>query len=244
MCSGSAPKSPPLPPWAVAAERLTAFTTRRLVDTELWVAPVARVAVVMPAVYFLVNLILQRVNADQLRSAGHQLRVDWHDAQNGITPPPYHGPSGFEPVSLVVAVLALAGVVVACIWQHRAASAGRALGFPSRQSPAWGVGAWFVPVVALWVPYSAVRDCLPPDHPHRPRVLLWWIAWLAATFLSATAGICALFSTGAALAVSIPAALACLAVIAWAPGIVNAIAVTHREAVERQAQAMGALQGS
>jgi hypothetical protein len=195
----------------------------------------------MPAVYFLVNLVVQRVNADQLRAIGHQFRVDWHDAQNGITPPPYRGPTGFSAVSLIVGVLTLAAVVVACIWQHRAASAGRALGIPSRRTPAWGVGAWFVPVVNLWVPYSAVRDCLPPDDPHRSRVLLWWIAWLIAAFVSSSAGICALFSTTAALVLSIPAALACLAVIAWAPGIVAAIAAAHREVAARATQEAGAL---
>ncbi len=154
----------------------------------------------MPAVYYLVTLILQRVNADQLRSAGHQFRVDFHDAQNGITPPPYHAPgNSFTPIGLLVGVVTLAAVVVACIWQHRAASAGRALGIPSRRSPAWGVGSWFVPIVNLWVPYSAVRDCLPPDHPHRPRVLQWWIAWLLAAYLSTAAAVCALVSTGVAL---------------------------------------------
>ena len=156
-------------PWAVASERLSTFTTSSLVDDELRRAPVARVAVVMPAVYYLVNLIVQRVNADQWRSFGHQIRVNWDDVQNGITPPPYHAPSGLTPVSFLVGLVTLGAVVVACIWQHRAASAGRALGIPSRRSPGWGVGAWFVPVVNLWVPYSAIRDCLPPDDPHRPR---------------------------------------------------------------------------
>ena len=212
-------------------------------DDELRMVPMARLAVVMPAVYYLVNLIAQRVNADQLRAAGHQLRVDWHDAQNGITPPPYHGSGGLSPVSLIVGVIALAAVVMACVWQHRAASAARALGIPSRRSPAWGVGAWFVPVVNLWVPYSAIRDCLPPDDPHRPRVLHWWIAWLVAAFGSGAAGVCSLFSTGTALVVSIPAALACLAVIAWAPGIVVAIAASHQGLMARQAQAAGALGG-
>ena len=74
-------------------------------------------------------------------------------------------------------------------------------------------------------------------------MLQWWIAWLVAVFGSGAAGICALFSTGTALVVSIPAALACLAVIAWAPGIVTAIAAAHREAMARQAQGTGALQG-
>jgi hypothetical protein len=242
--SAGPPQSPAsqVAPWAVASERLNTVTTSGLVDDELRRVPIARLAVAMPGVYYLVNLILQRVNADQFRSLGHQFRVNWHDAQNGITPPPYHGPTGFTPISLLVGLVTLGAVVVACIWQHRAASAARGLGIPSRRSPGWGVGAWFVPVVSLWVPYSAIRDCLPPDDPRRPRVLQWWIAWLVALFGSATAGICALFSTGTALVVSIPAALACLAVIAWAPGIVTAIAAAHRELMAHQAQAAGAIQ--
>jgi hypothetical protein len=225
------PASQP-PPWAVASERLGTYNAKQQVEHEQRIVPVAHFAVAMPAVYFLVSLILQRVNADQLRSAGHQFRLDWHDAQHGITPPPYHAPgNSLTPLGLLVGVVTLVAVVIACIWQHRAASAGRALGIPSRRSPAWGVGSWFVPIVNLWMPYSAVRDCLPADHPHRPRVLHWWVAWLLTGFLSTAAGACALFSTGAALVLAIPAALACLAVVAWAPGIVLAIAGAHREAV-------------
>ena len=89
------------------------------------------------------------------------------------------------------------------------------------------------------MPYSAVRDCLPPDHPYRRRVLHWWIAWLLTGFLTTLAGGSALFSTGTALVLSIPAALACLAVIAWAPGIVLAIAASHQEALARQAEGTG-----
>lgn len=231
-------------PWAVASQRLGTFTTTQRVDGERRMVPVARFAVAMPAVYFLVSLILQRANATQLRSAGHQFRIDWHDAQHGITPPPYHAPSNaLTPLGLLVGVVTVAAVVIACIWQHRAASAGRALGIPSRHSPAWGVGSWFVPIVNLWIPYAAVRDCLPPEHPHRPRVLHWWIAWLLASILSSVAGGTALFSTAAALVLSVPAALACLVVIAWAPGIVLAIAVFHQEAVAEEVGRTGALQG-
>jgi hypothetical protein len=230
-------------PWAVASERLNTFTTTQRVDDERGMVPVARFAVAVPGVYYLVTLLLQRVNADQLRSAGHQFRIDWRDAQHGITPPQYHATSSsFTPIGLVVGLAAVVAVVFACIWQHKAASAGRALGIPSQFSPAWGVGCWFVPVVNLWMPYLAVRDCLPPEHPNRPRVLHWWIALLLAGFLSFGAGAFALFSTGAALVLSIPAALACLAVIAWAPGIVLAIAAAHQEALGAQAPGTGVLQ--
>jgi len=230
-------------PWAVASERLNTFTTTQRVDDERGMVPVARFAVAVPGVYYLVTLLLQRVNADQLRSAGHQFRIDWRDAQHGITPPQYHATSSsFTPIGLVVGLVAVVAVVFACIWQHKAASAGRALGIPSQFSPAWGVGCWFVPVVNLWMPYLAVRDCLPPEHPHRPRVLHWWIALLLAGFLSSGAGAFALFSTGAALVLSIPAAVACLAVIAWAPGIVLAIAAAHQEILGMQAADTGVLQ--
>jgi hypothetical protein len=217
-------------PWAVASERLNTFATTQRVDDERGMVPVARFAVAMPAVYFIVTLLLQRVNANQLRSAGHQFRIDWHDAQNGITPPQYHATSSsFTPIGLVVGLVTVAAVIFACIWQHRS-------------SPAWGVGCWFVPIVNLWMPYAAVRDCLPPEHPYRPRVLQWWIALLFAGFLSFGAGGFALFSTGAALVVSVPAAIACLAVIAWAPGIVVAIAASHQEVLSTQAAETGVLQ--
>ena len=90
------------------------------------------------------------------------------------------------------------------------------------------------------MPYGAVRDCLPPGHPQRARVLHWWIAWLAMAFLSAASGLCALFSIPLALGLSIPAALACLAFAAWSPGIVMAIAASHQEAASRANQQAGA----
>jgi hypothetical protein len=83
----------------------------------------------------------------------------------------------------------------------------------------------------LWIPFVAIRDCLPPDDPRRARVLQWWIAWLVAATLASAAGFLTFFSTGAALVVSIPAAVACIAVIAWAPGIVIAVAAAHRDAM-------------
>jgi hypothetical protein len=65
---------------------------------------------------------------------------------------------------------------------------------------------------------------------------------LLAGFLSFGAGGFALFSTGTALVLSVPAALACLAVIAWAPGIVLAIAASHQEILSAQAAETGVLQ--
>ena len=228
------PHGPPaqMPPWAVAPDRLTTDSATQRVDDERRMVPLARFAVAIPAVYLLVVLLLQRANAAQLRSAGHQFRIDFNDAQHNITPPPYHPPSNsYAPVGLLVGLLTVAAIVIACIWQHKAARAGRTLGIPSHYSPAWGVGCWFVPVVNLWMPYAAVRDCLPVEHPQRARVLHWWIALLLAGFLTTAADIAALFSTGTGLVLSVPAALAAVAVLAWAPGVVVSIAASHQEAL-------------
>ena len=209
--ASAAPQGPAseVAPWATAAQRLNVHTTAKLVDDELRLEPVARVAVVMPAVYFIAGLIVLRVKAAEWRVLGHQLHVIWDDTRAGITPPAYNTPDVFSPVTLVVGIVTVAAVVIACIWQHRAASAARALGFPADRSPAWGVGCWFVPIVNLWMPYGAIRDCLPPGDPHRARVLHWWIALLAAQWLYAAASLCAMASSGLALAVSIPDSAEC-----------------------------------
>jgi len=226
-------------PWATASERLNTFNTTGFVNDEMYLVPAARVAVAIPAVYCIVALVMVRVNASQLRSIGHQFRIDYHDAQVGTTPPPYHGGSGLNPLFLIVGLLTVAAIILACVWQHRAAAAGRALGIPSRCSPAWGVGSWFVPVANLWIPYTAVRDCLPAGHPARTRVLRWWIAGLLTGWLTFAAYLCAFTSSTAALVVSIPAALAALAVVALSPGIVTAIAASHRDAMAQVAEDTG-----
>jgi Domain of unknown function (DUF4328) len=161
----------------------------------------------------------------------------WHDSQHNITPPPYNGPNLTTPASLVVGLVFWAAVIVALVWQHRAASAGRALGIPSDQSPAWGVGSWFVPIVWFWIPYQAVRNCLPAGDPSRPRILHWWLAYLLTVAVGTAWAITALFSTGAALVLAIPIALADLAIIAWAPRIVASIGTAHRESVVERALA-------
>jgi hypothetical protein len=223
----------------VAPQGLTTVDAESMVHSELAIMPAARFAVVMPAVYYLAQLISLRVDASAWRSLGHQLRVAWDAAQAGRPVPQYHTQNLVNPFTLVVGLATLAAVIVACIWQHRAATAARALGFPSRRSPAWGVGSWFVPVVDLWMPYGAIRDCLPTGDPQRAHVLRWWIAWVVGAQLSFGASLCALFSAGVALAVSVPAAIALLAVMAWAPGVVVSIAVAHGRAISAPGQDTG-----
>lgn len=139
------PVGPPVQvaPWAVATERLTTHTTGGLVDSELRMERIARVAVAVPAACAIVNVVVDRLNSDRWLAFGHQFRVIWHDAQNHVTPPPYHGPSGYSPVNLLAGLVALAAAVVALVWQHRAASAARSSASPpsNRRPGAWGPGS-------------------------------------------------------------------------------------------------------
>jgi hypothetical protein len=203
----------------------------QLVARELSLFALARVAVAAPAVYYLANLISQQIYRAQYLRVGHQFRIIWEAAQHHQTAPAFDSSGTGNPISPLVGLVAIAGVVIACIWQHRAASAARALGFPATRSPGWGVGCWFVPIVNLWMPYQAIRDCLPPDDPNRRLVLRWWLTFLAAGWVTAGAGVAAFFSTGVALGIAIPAAVLCVALLAAARQVVAAIGTAHRAAL-------------
>jgi hypothetical protein len=114
----------------------------------------------------------------------HQLRVIYDDRGHETTLP--HQPSTFEPWNLVLAVLTFTAEIVFLVWQYDAARVARNLGYPARRSPAGGVGAWFVPVINLWMPYQAVRDCLPPRHVARPLVARAWLLRIVTASLNAT----------------------------------------------------------
>ena len=181
-------------------------TTTQLVDDERGMVPVARFAVAMPAVYYLVTLLLQRVNADQLRSAGHQFRIDWHDAQHGITPPPYHaheqrvdaarpprrpGHGGGGRLRLH---LAAPGRVGRARPRHPVAAPPRPGASAAGSCRSSTCGCPTRPCATASRPATRTgRACCAGGSPCS-----------LAGFLSFAAGVCALFSTGAALVLSDP----------------------------------------
>jgi Domain of unknown function (DUF4328)/Protein of unknown function (DUF2510) len=203
-----------------------------LVDRELALSQWARVAFAVPAAYYLANLISERVYRTQFLRQGHHIRLVWEAAQHHTTAPPFDSSSStLNPITTIVGLLTIAAVVVASIWQYRAATAARSLGFPALRSPGWGVGSWFVPIVNFWMPYQALRDCLPPGDPHRRLVLRWWLTWLALEVFGGAAAIAAFFSSGVALGLGIPAAVLCVALAAVAPQVIAAIGAAHQAAV-------------
>jgi hypothetical protein len=176
-----------------------------------------------------------------LLQAGFMLYVGrtFHDLINNLgpstTPGPYPRPApAMSAVTLILDVgeLAVLGLgIVFLIWQHSAATTARDLGYPARTSPGFGIGSWFIPIINLWYPYMALTDCLPPDHPLRPRAIWAWLGYLAAGFLVFVAFIASLISIAVAL---VPLALA-LAVVAFVvkvgTDLVRATEEDHRQRV-------------
>jgi hypothetical protein len=98
-------------------------------------------------------------------------------------------------VMSLAAVPVLVSLVLLIAWTYRCAAAAAALGMPARREPMWAAVGWLVPVISYWFPYESVRDCLPPDHPGRRDVLRWWLGYLAAAMVTATAAALAFVGT-------------------------------------------------
>jgi hypothetical protein len=96
--------------------------------------------------------------------------------QRPPTPPLW--PSVFGPVQC-------AALIVFMVWIYRAASTAASLQYPARHSPALGAWSCVIPIVNIWFPYQAVRDCLPPGNPTRSLVLRVWLLLVLLTLIVA-----------------------------------------------------------
>ena len=169
----------------------------------------------------------------------HYYRALWHwfhvlvrAVQQGRPAPTQPSPPAWSPIGTVLSLATGAAEVTMLVWQYRAARVAQALGYPARRSPGWGVGCWFVPVVNLWMPYQAIRDCLPPGHPGRPRVLVAWLLYLGYSIVVAPAAIVTVVVAPTLGVVLVGVALAVEVAIGWnASRAVRDIVADHREAV-------------
>jgi hypothetical protein len=159
----------------------------------------------------------------------------WHqifDAGAGQPAQP-RPPTPLPPWLALTSLVTITVEVFFFIWQYRAARVAKALGYPAKRSPGWGVGCWFVPVVNLWMPYQALRDCLPPGHAARRDVLSTWLL-LVAEFVVASAVIVTLALAHSAGVVLVFVTLALeFGIGVFGYRAVTAIADDHRDAVHR-----------
>ncbi len=202
-----------------------------LVGNELRISRAGRLALASLGVICLANLIVWTANASQWRNFGHQFHLALQAAQNHQPAPVVTAPHSFSAISSVLTLCSIAAIVVVCVWQFRAATAARALRLPAERSPGWGVAFWFIPVVNLWMPYQAIRDCLAPSDPNRTVVLRFWLCTVGMEIGTVVTFIGLMFSTTFAVVIAIPTALCALGVLASAPKVVTSIATAHRAAV-------------
>lgn len=214
------------PPWVQVPRN-----ARDLVGQELRISRWARIALAFPAVLLLVDLIGWVADASQWRNFGHQFHLALNAAQNHQTASLPAAPEPYGGFSALLFLFGIAAIVVECVWQFRAASAARAMGLPAKRSPGWGVGFWFIPVVNLWMPYQAIRDCLAHDDPNRAMVLRFWLLYLGMDFGAGLTIIGLMASTPVGVVFALGAGLCALGVLATAPRVVMSIAVAHRAAV-------------
>ena len=154
---------------------------------ERSIFPWARRAVIGFGVVSVLNLLVELATTHRWADYFHAIRVIFDNRGRYSTTVP-RPPS---PVSGWSALIVLAEIVVGVvylIWQYRAATTARELGYPAKHSPGWGVAAWIVPVVNFWMPYQAVRECLPAEHSTRPLVARAWAIYIATLVIGVTVG--------------------------------------------------------
>jgi hypothetical protein len=94
-----------------------------------------------------------------------------------------------------IAIGALVTVIALMVWMFRAARNVALLGRrPLRWGPGWGVGAWFIPLGNLVIPYLMVDEihrASEPDRampwessPRNPKVWVWMVAFGAGAVVS------------------------------------------------------------
>ncbi len=85
-------------------------------------------------------------------------------------------------VSLLWLMIAIATIVLWCLWIHRAVTNTRVLGGYTQDTPGWAVGWYFVPFANLIKPLTAVRD-VAAYAGVSPPLQAWWGFWVTATLL-------------------------------------------------------------
>jgi hypothetical protein len=207
------PRVPPVPPYAGRNERLGRLAML------IW-------APVQLGYVGLLGVIVGRVVRDMSRFT----------EEASTAPPGEIVPFPVDTFALTM-VAALAGLLawiplaLMMFWSHRCATTAAALRIPAARAPFWAIVGWIVPVINLLFPYQSVRDCLPPDHPGRRDVLLWWLGYLAVGFGASVAVLLALVGVTPFLLMLAVLAVLAVATVLLGLRVVTAIDEAHRAAL-------------
>jgi hypothetical protein len=206
-----------------------------LLSNELSTARVGRLAVPYFGIFFLWQYVYFFTERNIFKSIRAQFHRALRDAQHHQPVPQIHVPANHNGalvgINAVLTLIFIAAIVIACIWQHRAATVGRAMGYPAKHTPGWGVGSWFVPIVDFWMPYQAIRDCMAPDDPNRSVVKRFWFCVMGHVAMLVSVTTAALISGGPASTIfSIVGVCFSLGIVVNGALLVRRISESHRAA--------------
>lgn len=152
-----------------------------LLDWEEAMTPWVRRAVIVFPLLSIAVCLITWADAASWAHYFHGVRILFDNI--GQVPPPKNPR---VPVASFAGSLLLIPEIAFVMWQYRAATLARALQYPARHGPAWGIVAYLVPVADLFVPAQALSDCLPPGDPGRRWVARTWAALLVAYLLQSS----------------------------------------------------------
>jgi hypothetical protein len=189
------------------------------------------VAVWLWAAASIASLLLIWAESDYFHALWHWAHLVVQAGNAGQTAPQPPAVPAWSVLSWVLSLGVLGIEVAFLIWQHHAAGVARALGYPARHTPGWGVGWWFVPVVNLWMPYQALRDCLPPGHGDRRSMLVAWVAFQIGNLLLAAAFVAVIVDRPVGVALVVATVVARAGFGLYGYRALRAVAADHREAL-------------
>jgi len=96
--------------------------------------------------------------------------------------------------------IGLAAIVVGVVWSYRVVANARAVGDPTRPSPGWAVGSWFIPFAHLVLPFFPLREAWGKSRAGSlASLVVWWAVWalyLAVSYVAFSWGFVAGFQEG------------------------------------------------
>jgi len=158
----------------------------------------------------------------------HAYALARHGASTAGAGPPPNAPAGARLASIVLVLPAqILGLFLVLSFQHRAATAAKAVGIPQRLSPRFGVIGWFIPLANLVLPWMAWRDLLPAGHPRRASVTTVWLLGLGSGLASLAAVGATITSTTLAGLCSGASVLLAIIALRKVPDIVTEVGEAH-----------------
>ena len=189
-------------------------------------APWARRVVVCYVAFTVLGFLGAWKQSPQIHQAFHDLRVQ---LDNGGRQYQFHSHASLNAFTLISLPFEAAFYIVVLMWQFQAAKTARLLNLAATHSAGLGVGSWFIPVVNLWFPYQALRDCLPPDHSGRRTVARLWTFFIIALGLNAVAVALTFLGSRTAFGFAAVALASALGFVFYLARAIQLIADAHRQ---------------